>query len=771
MYDDVVLSQRPVCYLGTNDRNYGYDLSDMGGFAYSVTDMEKFGVTPFGRLLKNQVSAPNEAEIGSSNRQRRQFSIDFWARPFGYGVGSSTDLFTTSDGSIRIYSYVDRIVFEVIDADGVVYSAFRTVPDIESALHICCIFTKSIMIVVVNAMPGDSVSLPADFTWGDPNTTIYFEPGVSSPAVFNRASSSDEILARYMAGTTSQDFAVVVGADGGDHWDFSRRWQTPAAQIVIDSEDWRSGVLNNVVIDRENSLTVNYHEDLVSYLSGVEAAPSFSAGRLVLGTDRCVTRSAMGGLSNSEGALTLNVSLTTPGTTKTIVSVYDARGGIEWRWYVDSAMDLHLDKLVIAADGSETLTTYDYDNVVSTSFDFAIVMRGGSIEVSSGSNITNPVGGLSTIPESISVNDKTLVIFGADHELVGPGVDSINNISFFNFIPAYVDFADLVSWATPTTTYVTTNDDLEAITNGYWDYQFSFPYEGLFAGHSITWAGSGSTGALDRGSLSISDDGSIYTTITQREQKFSVLPDTGDMGNTVDAGPYYVRISVIGKGKSIGFYRSVVITLFSSAEIKSVNTDKVASIVGTAHTSTMDSRQPWLGVYNANMRLIGSANTRIDFPSDTFRAVELVIRAPDTAESGSILSFNDGTLREISYAAGGNISSTGFLSFYVNAALTAGTYASQPGELLHMIGILSADATSAVSVGRKYDGTGNTPNNMGLYSYATYETEPSYDAIYEHYQASTGLVWTENYFANYAALTENLPYIYTLAWETTGATT
>lgn len=771
MYDDLILSQRPICYVATSEASFGGDKSDNIPFSYAIGDMDYFGLTPRNWILANRVVIPNDMEIASSTRQRRKFTLDFWALPEKYAASASTtELITTSDSKMRVYSDYDRIIFEVIDADGNVYRAFRTVANIEGILHITCVFTGSIILVVVNSMAGDSVLIPETFRWGSVNAEVYAEPGIANLAIFNRASSADEILARYEAGTTAQDFAEVCEADGADYWDFSRRWKVPAAQVVIDSEDWRAGIGTNVVVDKENSISLNYHEDLVSYLSGVEAAPSFSAGRLVLGTTRCASRSALGALSNSQGVLTVNVSLTTPSTTKTIATFYDARGGVQWKWYVNSSMALRLDKTTITASGSESTTTYNYDNSVSASFDFVIVMRADTIEVSSGSNVTNPVSGQATISESISINDSTKVIFGGDRELAGPGVDSINNIKFFNYIPAYSDFTNLLAWPTPTTTYIGSNDDLEAVTYGVWDYQFSFPYDGLFAGHAIDWAGSAATGSI-RGEIGISSDGSSYTQIEQRESKFSVLPDTGDMGNTTDAGPYYIKLELYGKGQNVGFFNSIVITLFTDAEIKSVNTDKVATIIGTNHTSSMHTKQPYQGQLNGNMRLIGSAATRVQFPSDTFRTVELVCRAPGQAQAGSILSFNDGTTREILFATNGDISSTGFLEFYVNNNLVTTTYQTLPGDHLHMVGILAADATATVSVGRKYDGTGNTPNDLAVYGYSSYNYAMNGQTVFEHFGASVGLIQAIDDFTNEVALVDTVPYAYVLAWETTGATT
>jgi hypothetical protein len=765
MYQDVVLRQRPVTTYPMTPTFLTTDASSYVATTIPGTSIWRKGFIPQGRALKADVSVTNAGVIASSARQTRQFSVDLWANvPFGSATGT---LFDATNALIRYDN--DRIIFEIKDSTNKWYTCWRTVPVITDVKHICAVFNGVSLVVVVNTVPGEPVVVPNTFAFGSTVANVTLKANTGAISIFNRASSSQEILDRWLAGTTAQPYQDVCTKDGADFWDFSRRSQPLAAQIIVDNQDWSDGVSYNTIVDKEGSLTMNYHQDMKFYSSGVEATAAYSGSRVTIGATGALTRSGAGVLSNSGCIIAMNVAATTPGTTKTILSIHSPTTGTQWRWFINSSSQLRFEVVQVDSSGNETVTTSTYDTTVSTSFNFVAVIEKGTVRVHSGAAgllTYNTISGVTNFPASISLNEGTMLYFGSDRNFTGPGIDSLANIMFWNNVPVFTSFANLLTLSTDRTTYYPVAADLLSRTTGWWEYSFVFPYTGAYEGSSIDWEGSYENGAGTYGAIKLRYSATTAT-VTARGAVLpsSVFANSGNLGSGVPSGPYVLRLELFSVGANIGHFRSVTMNVFKTNTVKSVNTDRVATFNSYAHTSRMEFDEPWRNNHWANIRFSG--NCRLLLPSATFRVVEFVYRA-NASDTGILFNTNDGTSRTVSVSAN-VITQTNFASMYVNGTLTA-SYTAEEGESVHIIVIGTADITATLAVGQNTDGSGTTAQ-VGVWNLATYDYVLDAATITEHYLASRGLVYATNSGADSIVLTEVEPYVYTLAWETTGATT
>lgn len=765
MYQDVVLRQRPAMFYPMTATSLTTDASSYSASTITGTDIWRKGFIPQGRALKNDVVVNNTAVIASSDRQTRQFSVDLWANPT-WNTATGT-LFDATNARIRWDN--DRIIFEVKDSANKWYTSWRTVPMISDVSHVCAVFNGSTIVTVVDTIPGDPVVIPANFAFGSAPSTITLKANTGQIAIFNRASSADEIIERFLAGTSAQPFEDVCTKDGADYWDFSRRSQAFASQIIIDNQDWSEGTPYNTIVDKEGKLTLNYHPDLQFYSSGVEATAAYSGSRITIGATGAVTKSGAGILSNSGCIIAVNVAATTPGTTKTILTIHNPSTGTQWRWFINSSSQLRFEVTQVDSNGNETVTTSTYDTTVGTSFNFVVVIEKGTVRVHSGAAgllTYNTISGVTNFPANISLNDQTMIYFGSDRNFTGPGVDSLSNIMFWNNIPVFTSFANLLTLSTDRTTYYPVAADLSSRTSGWWEYPVVFPYVGAYEGSAVDWEGSYELGAGSYGAIKMRYSATTAT-VTDRGSVIpaTIMANSGNLGTGVPSGPYVVRLEMSSVGANIGNFKSVTLTIFKTNTIKSVNTDKVATFSTYAHNSRLSYDEPWRNNYWANIRLTGTC--RILTPSSTFRSVEYVYRA-GASDTGVLFHANDGTDRRVSVSAN-VITQTGYASMYVNGTLTS-SYTAEDGEEVHIIVIGTANITATLAVGQNADGTGTTPT-IGIWALATYDYALDAATITEHYLASRGLVYATNSAADSLTLTEVEPYVYALAWETTGATT
>ena len=771
MYKDVILSQRPM-FLIAPDEFGGSTQADLAGFTnYTYTSISKKSMAPGGRTTSADLTYSNVFEIGSSNNPSRDFSIDivsdWWDAAFNYFASDN----------IYIYVSYDYVVAEIIGNFGGLtnqsITAFAPYYDNLEILHICLNKNKDSLFLVVNGLEGDRVEIPEDFVWSGTNPNITIGSNVSSLAIFNRASSNEEILARHIALRDAQPYSEVCANDGADFWDLSVNTAPVAGEIVLNYEDWNFGTFHNITVDRYNRLTIIPPPRFKSYTKAgaEESGLAIVSSDLYLGADHTASAQISSILSSSNGVL---ATKTVPGTgvDRILWTLFNEREGHAITVLLDTSSNVKIIEKRISSSGAVTSTTTNtYDDLIHSGTEKNIVVwfLGDYLQMhfNTGATEINQIGGQDLLYLPFNINEETLLILGGDYDYSGTGVDSIKTMHAYNYIPEGITNYESGFYDNNIATayYTFSYTDGRGRRRGKWSLTTSIPFSGSYEATYVDWKGSPWFSLND---IYISYNSAALTAVDDRGVKIPTVPYAETMGGVgVPLGPLNIEIRLEQFDYAVPVFEELRLVFLSEAKAKSLTSDKKVTYPSTSGFMFRPAYDPWVFRPYGNYRF--GASGILAFPSDTYRTIELCVNGTTTGDS-ELICLNDGTERNVRLNAG-TLSQTGFSKVVVNNVLMSGTISVSNNEPLHIIAIASSDVTSGFSIGH-HDGTGGVFQG-GVMAAAAYDYALSDDTIAEHYYASRGVI---KYFPSEidtSGITDATvePYMYALAWETTGATT
>lgn len=660
----------------------------------------------------------------------------------------------------------------VTSSAGIDYSCEYIVPNQDGDYHVAATALNNSIVLIVNGDIGTPTVLPDNFTFfGSYSTLNSSNAGFMSHfAIYNRALTFDEITSHATAMKTNWDYRGVCNSDGAEFYTMSSDHLRMAMQEVITSNSWGAGTKQNVTIDDDGFLTLPAQDALIVYNAGVVATPTYSSGKLLLGTTKYAVKDDAAAALSSTGAAVVGTftSGSAPGTKKVIFTIYNQGLNKYWSWYLNSSNAVKLDVVTNYQDGTNTTTTYTYDTGVSNgSLMYAAWIEPGRVKFHSGgtSTVTNQVSGNDWVAEDIAIDKSTILILGADGNYDGPSMDDVDNLYLWNSLPASFsgDYNDLAT-ATGAACWYDFASQLVARTAGTWTYNFSVAYDGNYYGHAVDYDGDENSGLV----LSFSYNGSGYTNLTSRNGPIPNFPTTGDLGNTQANGPFSMKATLTSTATGQRpRLEAVRIRVFADQNYKSDTTDQpfVSQTHGTAFSDHYND--PSFGKMLPSALFL--AADRLEFPSETYKTIEFVYISGAT--NGEILCAREnsgGTERNVA-RSGDTLAWTGFDAVYLNGTSVSSGAAVTRYRVNHVICTYGAGISSKINFGAHYDGTLN-PLGSGLFAVATYDRVLTSVEIAEHYNAAHGIISLLSDQHDTIALTETtepLPYSY--AWQMTGA--
>ena len=771
MYKEVILSQRPM-FLIAPDEFGGTTQADLAGFTnYTYTSISEKSMTPGGKTTSADLTYSNVFEIGSSNNPSRDFSIDivsdWWNAPFNYFASDN----------IYVYVSSDYVVAEIVGNYGSVtggsITAVAPYSNNYDRLHICMNKNKDSVWLVVNGFEGDRTTIPEDFVWAGTNPDITIGSNVASCAIFNRASSTEEILERYISLRDAQPYHEVCTNDGADFWDLSVNTAPVAGEVIINSEDWNLGTFHNITVDRNNRLTILPPPNFKSYTkAGVEESSlAIVSSDLYLGADHTAAAPISSILSSSNGVLAVKTVPST-GVDRILWTLFNEREGHAINLLLDTSSNVKIVEKRISSNGSViSTTTNTYDDLIHSGTEKNIVVwfLGDYIQMhfNTGATEINQIGGQDLLYLPFNINEETLLILGGDYDYSGTGVDSIKTMHVYNYVPEGITnyesgfFDNDIATAYYTFSY----SDGRGQRRGKWSIVTSIPFSGTYEATYTEWKGSPWFNLND---IYISYNSATLTAINDRGLKIPTVPYSGNIGSVGQPnGPLYIEIRLEQFDFALPFFEELRLVFLAEKKSKSISSDKKVTYPTADGTMFRNASEPWEFHPYGNYRF-GSSG-KLAFDSDTYRTIEVCVNGTQSNDS-EIICLNDGTERNVRLNAG-TLSQTGFSKVVVNNVLLSGTISVNWNEPLHIVAIASSDVTAEFSIGH-HDGSGGVFYG-GVYSAAAYDYALSDDTIAEHYYASRGAIKYSPSEIDASGITDTTvePYMYALAWETTGATT
>jgi Concanavalin A-like lectin/glucanases superfamily len=230
------------------------------------------------------------------------FGIEFW---ISFDVNPSvtnnivqiSGTYSGSNTNIgNIYVNNDKIYYTIYDGNGNSYTAFKQVSSWESQNHILATYDKGKIQVLVNAIGGDTVSVPNSFLFkvpGSNSSTITYQIGPSpstntfvlNDLVFYDYILSDKLIRSHMVwGTNDSAPQTYVKQTSGYFFDIKETDKMYAFKKDFSNiKTYREGILNNLTVD-SNGLTLKMIPNLVE--TGVSGTLSVSSGALSVTGDK-----------------------------------------------------------------------------------------------------------------------------------------------------------------------------------------------------------------------------------------------------------------------------------------------------------------------------------------------------------------------------------------------------------------------------------------------------------------------------------------------------
>ena len=768
-YRDVVISQKPSFYIPLDDTAQSLnDISGNGAGSWGGTT--KDGFLPRSLATNSTSTVSNTLNICRSDYQQNAFTIDFWCSPKYLG-GRENNYITINSTNLVISSRRDEIVFTIRGADAVDRKVIKKVGVMDSLVHVTAIFMPGAISLLVNGEAATPTVLPQEFAWTGTPSTISIGSGVSHPAFFSRISTLDEIVARDKAGRSHQSLRDVCIADSGIFWDPAAEAQPPLFEVLLDSQDWGFGVSSNLVTDVYGHLTLKEQPNLAVYSGETEVAPTFTSNRLNLGVaTRYAKRDASNALSNTGFVVANYVRGAVGGGDRWILTILNRDSGESWGWKVSSTGVAKLVHRALAA-GDETITEYTYDTTVSSDTYFTIYSSNDEVLLYTGS--INQVSGSNTVAIPIRVYGSTEIIYGADWDYSGDGIQQLDYTYLYNYAPDMAalsnDYTNLISSSLSTVYYLFSIGSTQHQATGTWDFQFAYPATGFYETHFVVWDGTEGYGSY--ATYEIDYAGLGYEALSWGG-KIPDLPVDSEIGGAgEDQGPVELRITLKSVVDYRPFVRSIRFVVLQEDAYKAVNSDSTA---GSTTNSVLIRGEPIPTFLNTSVapRTISAQDVLAHSVEDPVKTVECVVALTSTS-SGEVVCLDNNTIPDtynISYN-GTTITNNGFDSVYVNGVLMAAPLAVSVGKRYHIIAITSDAVDSDIFIGNHYTNPASG-TRIGILAVAGYDYEFDADQVAEHYQAFKGEIVGSHTQVDSMTYTESIkPQLYAYAWETAGDTT
>jgi hypothetical protein len=765
-YRDKVLSYRPSLYYPFDlTATAANDVSGLGSSAFAG-GLTLWGIVPISVVSAASGTVTNTPNICSNSNNTQAFSFDFLTSPLR--AGNNTLTLMGHGTTSKVYFDYDRFVFEVVDSNGTVYHAWKQVPTADDVYHVAAVYGVNSIYVMVNGEGGDMTQLPSTFSWGTA-TTITIGAGVSHPSVYTRAVSQEEVQQRYQASMEYHDFPDVCIRDGGYYWDMTQKSNTLAANVTLDRNNWNYGTNFNCRTDKNGNLSMQDQPRLATALAGVSVTPTFNTNRLTLGSTAYATRAATGALSNTGCVIAGIVNSTLAGADKWILTILDNKTGNSWGWKVSNTGVVTMVYRTISPNGTETITNYAYTTATTANFNFAIWIEPGQVLLHSGGTGTtvNQYSGSNYISTPITITNDTTIIMGSNYDYTGIGVDFLNEIYFYQYLPAASTFSsnyDNLLSTTLATVYYLLDTNLNPKAIGTWQYTFTAPYSGTYVDHHMDWGGAESTFLT----VAVSYNGSGFTT-ANKSDVIPNFPQTGTLGGAQVLGPFIVKVTLTTDDDHVGFLDYINFKIFSNVDIKALNSDKMCLTTTYNWVSNQENDRVYEGLDRPNMKITGTQ--RFEFESATYNTVELVCRV--RSGTGEILCVRDnagGTEYAITIT-GTTLSWVGFTNVYLNGATFTSGGTINLAQNLHLVATVAAGVTTKFSLAQHYTGVGTSPV-MDVMGVAAYSSVLSAAQVTEHYAASRGLIVGSHTSVDSLSITDAItPTLYSYKWELVPKTT
>lgn len=616
-YSDVVLKQRPAQYYTLSNNTGSTDLSGAGNTFPSYTaGPANIGIVPkFYYNNINTTTMANPAWCFSDRSKTYTFNIDFWHHPGGQGEGEpgrtfsgpTNKIIASEDGLCYLEYLGDSYVLTLQSSTGDIFYATAEAPDWNRSHHVSILCTSSSAVLIVDGISGDITSLGDGFLYPDnltplnPNNTLSVKATmISNLSIFDRQPSAFEIIDRYNAGTYNSDYQSLCIYDGAIYNDLSKNLIDIAQTQTINFRNWQDGNFRNIIIDKNNHLSMIRQPNIryTDYTSNY--TPSYSSG-ITIGSGKFLLRDSLSSVFSANKwiiGITADV-LAAPSASQIIFTIADVSSSTEYSWYVTTAGALKMTKSITDAGGSTTTTDYTYaTGIVSNTSNkqFWIEYDSGSIYLSHGSGF-NQVSSSDFISEIITLDEQSLLLFGSNTSYSGSALTKISSIYFYNYEPTSdvwdgTTYSSLATLTLATCAYLFSSN-LAASQQGEWTYTTNLTYNGPYFGSNVYYD------MADDGNSKVqfSYDGGAYTDC-RKNYPISSMPTSGTLDS---ANVKTLKVKVTQKTdnskKYIPTLGSIIISLFLNSNLNTNNSSynpiisSAASIISPRPFKICDTNQ------------------------------------------------------------------------------------------------------------------------------------------------------------------------------------
>ena len=559
-YIDTVLAKNPIQYCTLTGSSgatnlVGNTANDMTSFT-AGSSMPIVAGSKIGSVTSDTVPNPMGALVSSG--QSRSYTIELWGKikgnTFSGDKSTAVNIISNQNGTCKIYAENSFIKFLITDTAGNTYIAWTNFNDWNEPFHLVAQYGLDGFSVTVNADAGESIQIPNTSTIAStPVDTLTIDSTyvfLSHYAVYSRKLTIDEINSNYAAGNKSIDKQVVTRSVGGNFYPLSKQQSTYPYIKTIGSQDFISGNLRNLILDKGGVKCIEYPSFKTRDNTGTEVSTSYGTG-LTIGSTQHAYIPASQTVNSTTGYIGVQVPVTSA-TAQKILTIYSKSYRKSWCWYLDSSLVLHL--IVNTYDTDESVlssTTYNYATAATarTSQKIWFIFDSSGIKVSTWgtglvptTNTYNLCSGSDTIAEQITVDPTTEILLNTDESYSGGGSAYISKAWFGNTTPTSWAgvFADLELPENTTCWYDFTSGSnrVNAKTQGEWTYTFNLGMDDAYYGSFIDYDLS------DDGLSSVwmSYNDGAYSKCSQKSN-FPVIPFSGTFADPITnpSGPFKIK--------------------------------------------------------------------------------------------------------------------------------------------------------------------------------------------------------------------------------------
>ena len=563
-YADYVLSKRPECYFTLSNSNGNVDLTGNG-----TTGPTNYTAGVYGPIVPGDLCGTLNSSIFNNSKlscltnagRNNKYSMEIWGKfkinPF-YGYQNTAYDIISTNSENKIYVENSFITFLVTGSDGSAYRAQVKYSDWDEPFHIVAEYDIQGIILYVNGVASDYVSIPESLVISQVTTTSLnistTNMLLSNFAIYSRILGINNVNSNYLAGTNFLDKKSMSLAMGANYYSLSKKQSPILFSKKITSSDFQSGNIRNLKIENNRLKNIEYTSAVTRNSSGSVTGSTTGATGFVVGgisNTNHIKIDAYPALASNEGFIGVNLPLST-GNARDILTISNKNLRKSWTWELNTNSQLifTINQYTDASD-TPTSTGYTYSTTLTsnnTSQKVWFIFDPNGVRVSTWpltANTFNQYASSDYINEVINIDNSTELIYGADQTYSGIGSSyALTKTWIGGSVPSgwTGNFTDLESTANNNVWYDFSSYSKAAQTQGEFTLTFDIGVTGAFNGSNIEFDLNKDVASSYGSFVQLKYNGGSYNECTNGKYMPSI-PYSGVFdSNNYNTGPVSVQV-------------------------------------------------------------------------------------------------------------------------------------------------------------------------------------------------------------------------------------